>query len=269
MTITDPAPAAPRSLFWSVALPKEHGGWGLTLEPGVLGLLIAPGAAGFCLAAAAVVAFTARTPVKIVLVDHHRHRWLERTSIAARVAIGELTVLAALAVATVVFADGRFWMPALVAAPLIVAELWFEMRSRGRRLMPELSGAIGVCSVAAMIVLADGRSARLAAGVWLVLAARVATSIPHVRGLIARLHGRPERVATTFVADCVAVTLAAAAVAGDRALVTGAISVIVVVVIQRVTARRPLPRVAVLGIRQMLLGLAVVLATAAGVLAST
>ncbi|MEP6550458.1 MAG: KUP/HAK/KT family potassium transporter, partial [Gemmatimonadales bacterium] len=76
---------------------------------------------------------------------------------------------------------------------------WFEMQSRGRRLLPELSGAIGVCSVAAMIVLADGRSARLALGVWLVLAARVATSIPHVRGLIARLHSRPERAATTFV----------------------------------------------------------------------
>ena len=176
--VTDRAPARPRSTFWSVALPKEHGGWGLTLEPGVLGLLIAPGAAGVCLAAAAMVAFTARTPVKIVLVDRHRDRWLERTNIAARVAIGELIVLAALVVAAVVLANGRFWMPALVAAPLILAELWFEMRSRGRRLVPELAGAIGVCSVAAMIVLADGRSARLAVGVWLVLAARVATSIP-------------------------------------------------------------------------------------------
>jgi len=111
------------------------------------------------------VAFTARTPVRIVLVDRHRDRWLERTQVAVRLAIGELTVLAALVVATVALANGRFWTPALVAAPLILVELWFETRSRGRRLVPELAGAMGVCSVAAMIVLADGRSARLAAGV--------------------------------------------------------------------------------------------------------
>ena len=54
MKVTDRSPAARRSSFWSVAFPKEHGGWGLTLEPGLLGLLIAPGAAGFCLAAAAL-----------------------------------------------------------------------------------------------------------------------------------------------------------------------------------------------------------------------
>jgi len=111
------------------------------------------------------VAFTARTPVRIVLVDRHRDRWLERTQVAVRLAIGELTVLAALVVATVALANGRFWPPALVAAPLILVELGFETRSRGRRLVPELAGAMGVCSVAAMIVLADGRSARLAAGV--------------------------------------------------------------------------------------------------------
>ncbi|WP_426574944.1 hypothetical protein [Aquihabitans sp. McL0605] len=34
--------AAPRSPLRAVALPAEHGGWGLTLEPGLLGLLITP-----------------------------------------------------------------------------------------------------------------------------------------------------------------------------------------------------------------------------------
>ena len=157
----------------------------------------------------------------------------------------------------------------LVAGPLVLCELWFDMRSRSRRLVPELAGAIGVSSVAAMILLADDRSARLAAGVWLVLSARAVTSIPHVRGLIARLHGRPESSATTALADCAAITVAIIAGSLDHALVAGTTAVIAVVAIQRITARRALPRVAVLGIRQMLLGLAVVLATAVGVLAST
>jgi len=174
-----------------------------------------------------------------------------------------------LIVAAVVLANDPFWAPALVAGPLILVELWFEMRSRGRRLAPELAGAVGVCSVAAMIVLADGGSGRLAAGLWLVLAARVATSIPHMRGLIARLHGRTYRDAGTVVSDCVAIAGAVAAVSLDRGLFVGAIAVAAVVVIQRIATRGPLQRATVLGIRQTAMGLGVVVATAAGVLAST
>ena len=269
MTVSDRPPATQRSTLGSVALPKEHGGWGLTLEPGLLALLVAPGTAGVCLASAALVAFTARTPLKVVLVDRHRGRSLARTRLAARVTCGELFVLAALIVAAVVLANDPFWAPALVAGPLVLVELWFGMRSRGRRLVPELAGAVGVCSVAAMIVLADGGSGRLAAGVWLVLAARVVTSIPHVRGLVARLHGRTYRDASTVVSDCAAIAGAVAAVWLDRGLFVGAIAVVAVVVIQRITARRPLPRATVLGIRQTAMGLGVVVATAAGSLAST
>ena len=68
-----------------------------------------------------------------------------------------------------------------------------------------------------MIVLADGDSARLAAGLWLVLAARVVTSIPHVRDQIAQLHGRAVDDRGLLVAgDGAALALAALAVALDR-----------------------------------------------------
>ena len=132
--------AAPRSMIRSVALPTEHGGWGLTLEPGLLGLLIAPSAAGACLAAAALVAFVARTPLKVVLVDRRRARSLARTRLAARVAAAELIILAALVAGALVLAEPWFWLPAIVAAPLILVESWFDVRSRSRRLVPELAG---------------------------------------------------------------------------------------------------------------------------------
>ena len=260
---------AERSTLRSVAVPSEHGGWGLTLEPGLLGLLVAPGAAGVCLAVAAFVAFLARTPLKVVLVDRRRGRWLGRTQIAVVVAVGELAVLSGLIALAFALANGRFWMPALVSGPLVLVQLGFEARSRGRRLIPELAGAVGVCSVAAMIALADGESGRLAAGIWMVLAARAVTSIPHVREMIARLHNRPVRATITLVADGAAITVAAAATLTDRGLVAGALAVAVVVAVQRLTARGPVPRPAVLGMRQMAMGLAVVVATAIGVLAST
>ena len=99
-----------------MALPAEHGGWGLTLEPGILGLLIAPSLGGACLALGAMVAFLARTPLKIVVVDRRRGRVLERTRLAQRVAAGELAVLALLAIGAVLLAEPGFWVPGIVAS---------------------------------------------------------------------------------------------------------------------------------------------------------
>ncbi len=260
-------PAA-RSPWRSVALPAEHGGWGLTLEPGVLGLLVAPSLGGTCIALGAMVAFLARTPLKVVAVDRRRGRVLERTRLARRVATGELAVLAALAAGAVLWSEPGFWVPGIAALPLLAVEGWFDVRSRGRRLVPELAGAVGVCSVAAMVVLAGGGDGRLAAGAWLVLAARAVASIPHVRAQIARLHHRPSQARAATAGEVAAVALAAAAVALDRSLAAGAAAVLVVIALQRLAGGRPVPRPVVLGMRQMAMGCGVVIVTAIGVLAS-
>ncbi|HEY5888400.1 MAG TPA: YwiC-like family protein [Acidimicrobiales bacterium] len=258
--------AASRHPLRGVALPSEHGGWGLTVEPGLLGLLVAPSLAGGCLALAAVVAFLARTPLKLALVDRRRGRELPRTVLARRVAAAELLVLAGLVATAVATAPAPFGWPAVVAAPLVGIESWFDVRSKGRRLAPELAGAIGVCSVTAMIVLADGESSRLAAGLWAVLTARVVASIPHVRDQIARLHGRPVSSIAGLIADGTALVVAALAVALDDRLLAGAVAVLAVVVVQRLTARGEIPPAVVLGMHQLALGFGVVLVTAAGVL---
>jgi hypothetical protein len=263
--VTQPAARSP---LRSVALPAEHGGWGLTLEPGILGLLIAPSLAGWCIALGALVAFLARTPLKVALVDRRRGRMLDRTRLAQRVAAAELAVLALLAAGAVLLGEPGFWVPGIVALPLLAVEGWYEVRSRGRRLVPELAGGVGVCSVAAMVVLAEGLSGRLAAGVWLVLAARVATSIPHVRAQIARLHQRPAPARAASAGDLAAVALAAAAVGLERSLVAGAGAVLVVIALQRRAGSRPVPRAVVVGMRQTAMGFGVVLVTAIGVLAS-
>lgn len=250
----------------SVALPSEHGGWGLTIEPGLLGVLVAPSLAGFCLAFAALVAFLARTPVKLVLVDRRRGRMLPRTRLALRVAAVEVLVLAALVIVVVLTAEGWSWsIPVLVAAPLIAVELWYDMRSRSRRLIPELAGAIGIAGVAASIVLVDGGDGALALGLWSILAARVVSAIPHVRGQIFRLHGRPSSASVTLVADFVAVAGAIGAVALDTALAAGAIAVVALVIAQRVIAAGPARRAPIIGAMQTVFGFAVVLATAIGV----
>ena len=52
-----------RSPLRAVAMPSEHGGWGLTTEPGLLGLLVEPSLAGAALAVAALLLFLVRQPV--------------------------------------------------------------------------------------------------------------------------------------------------------------------------------------------------------------
>lgn len=99
-------PRRTRSVLRSVAVPAEHGGWGLTAEPVVLGLAVAPSVAGLCIGVAAVLAFVARTPLRVVLVDRHRHRDLDRTALARRVLLAEVFVIAALlATATLTSTD--------------------------------------------------------------------------------------------------------------------------------------------------------------------
>jgi hypothetical protein len=212
-----------------------------------------------------MVGFLVRTPLKVVAVDRRRGRTLSRTRLATKVAAVELVVLAALAGGALVLAEPWFWVPGAAALPLLVTEGWFEVRSRGRRLVPELAGAIGVCSVAAMVVLADGGPAFLATGAWLVLAARAATSIPHVRSQIARLHQRPSQARPALAGDLTAMSLAALAVLLDRHLWAGGLAVLIVIAIQRAAAARPVPRPVILGLRQMAMGFGVVLVTAAGV----
>lgn len=267
MSTVDTAAPQQRSALRSVAMPTEHGGWGITVEPGILGLMIAPSLSGLCLALAAVLAFLARTPLKLALVDRRRNRMLARTRLAWQVAIAELTALALLAIAAVALAEPWFWWPGLVAAPLAGIELYYDIRSRGRRMVPELAGAAAVCSVVAMIVLADGGSATIAIGAWLVLVARTATSIPSVRAQIARLHGRGDAARSVLIGDVTALALAAIAVVVDTALSFGAIAVAVVIVVQRILASGANPRPPkITGIFQMVFGFGVVFATAAGVI---
>ena len=255
-----------RNPIRAVAMPSEHGGWGLTIEPGLLGLLVAPSVAGACLAVAALLLFVLRTPLELALVDRRRNRRLARTRLAERVAAVESVLLAALvAVAAVTAHDSRWWMPAVVAGPLVAVQLAYDIRSRRRRLVPELTGAVAIAAVAAAVVIAGDGDPRLAAGLWLILAARATTSIPHVRAQIDRLHGRDWQPGLVLASDSGAVVVAGVAVVLDGRIIVGGVVLVAVVVVQQVRRHRPVAPVKIIGISQMVLGFAVVAASAIGV----
>jgi len=259
-------PPRARASWRAVALPDEHGGWGLTAEPALLGLLVAPSWAGLAIAIGAFLAFVVRTPLKLVLVDRWRHRWLERTRFAVLVATGELVLLVAVAVAAISSAGWDWLAPIALATPLVAVELSFDMRSRGRRLVPELCGAVGIAAVAASVALAGGATTSLAAALWLVLASRAVAAVPFVRVQIRRLrHPSAASTTTSDVAQVVGIAAAAAAAIIDHSVLAGSVGLTALAVAQLVWVRRPPIPAKALGVRQLVLGLAVVGLTAAGV----
>ncbi len=257
-------PAGTKPLARAVALPAEHGGWSLTLEPVVLGLLVAPSAAGWLLGAAAFLGFLARTPLKLALVDRWRKRRLDRTILAERVAAVEIAALGGALVGAAVLGDAALWLPLALAAPLFGVELWFDARSRGRRLVPELAGSVGMGAFAAAIALAGGEARLLAFGLWAVVAARAMAAMPFVRVQLRRAKGQPHSTRHTDAAQAVAVAVAWAGAAVGAVPAAGAIAVTVLAAVHLVAARRAPPPAPVLGAQQVALGLGVVVATALG-----
>ena len=96
------------------------------------------------------------------------------------------------------------------------------------------------------------------------LSARAVGSIPFVRVQIARLRRGGAHIATSDVAQAVAAAVAAAAVAVDRRVAAGMAGLLVFTTVQMVWVRRPLIAAKVLGMRQMVLGIALVAVTATG-----
>jgi len=254
--------AASRPVWRSVAVPAEHGGWALTLEPVLLGLLVAPSAAGALLGLAAFVAFLARTPLKVVLVDRRRGRRLPRTRVATTIAGVELVLVVGLAAAATWSAGWSLWVPLVVALPLVLVQLSFDVRSRGRRLVPELAGTIGMGSVAAAIVVAGGGSGGLAAAAWLVLAARAVATVPAVRDQVRRAKGQPVERRGADLAQLLTVVVAVMAVAAGWWPWPILAAVIALVAVQlAMSARRPVPA-AVIGVQQLVLGLVLIVTSA-------
>jgi hypothetical protein len=261
-----PRAAEARPTWRSVAIPTEHGGWGLTAEPILLGLLLAFSWAGLSIGMAAMLCFLARTPIKLALVDHRRHRELERSALARRIGAAEVVAIAVFGALALVSAGWQWLVPVAVALPLFAVELWFDVRSRGRRLVPELCGAVGMGGVAAAIVVADDASVRIATAAWLILAARSIGAIPFIRTQILRLHRGVVSTRSSDLFQLLAILVAIAAVVVEPDVLLGSVTVLVIVGLHVLWVRRsPVPPAKVLGLRQMALGFALVGITAIGV----
>ena len=195
----------------TIALPAEHGGWGLVFEPIALGLLLAPSVAGLYLALSAVGFFLARHPLTLLVLN--RKRRSPRTALAKRFALLYLAVALASISAAFVFAEHSFALPLLIASPLAVVQLAHDWIGRRRVLVAELSGAAAISSLVAAIALSGGWSSPAAFALWAIIIARAVPAILYVRLMLTRLHGKSSNSAPMLAAH-------AGAVAGVALLTT-------------------------------------------------
>lgn len=187
-----------------VALPVEHGGWGLLFEPIVLGLLLAPSLAGLFLSVAAMGAFLARHPFKLAVADWRRNRRTSRTALAERFAILYF-VMATLGLAVAITSGGgAFLLPLLFAAPIVVVQLFYDSMGRSRALIAELTGAISTGAVATAIAIAGGWPLPMAFGLWAILAARSVPTILYLRARLRLLHRKPASARVVIIVHLLA-----------------------------------------------------------------
>ncbi len=204
--------SAPRRIHLRpIALPVEHGGWGLLFEPIVLGMLLAPSIAGLFLSIAALAVFLARHPFKLAIGDWRRNRRSARTALAARFAILYF-VIATLALALAIKTGGAgFLLPLLFAAPIAFIQLFQDSVGRSRSLTAELAGSISIGAVATAIALAGNWPRPAAFGLWAILAARTVPTILYLRARLRLLRRKPASPLVVIIAHVLVIFIILAA----------------------------------------------------------
>ncbi|MDX6269075.1 MAG: hypothetical protein QOD28_298 [Acidobacteriota bacterium] len=259
--------ASARVRIRTVALPTEHGGWGLMLEPVALGLLVAPSLAGSFLAVATLGAFLARHPFKVLSGDRRRGRRFPRTVVAERFALlYACLALAGLLAATATAVSYQFILPLFLAAPFAAVQLAFDAKGQSRALAPELAGSFGLAAVSTSIALADGWPLPLAFGLWAILASRIVPTILYVRARLQLKHGETPHLSPVYLTHvCALVVVAALALLKVAPLLV--VSAMLVLLLRAAcgfseTAQRASAKQ--IGIRELAYGAMTVLAIAAG-----
>jgi hypothetical protein len=174
-----------------VAIPAEHGGWGVLVEPIVLGIALAPSAAGACIALAALAAFLSRHPLRLWLLDRRKRVRYARTALAERVFAAYALLAVLLLAGAFARAPTAFWPPLAAAAPAAGVALAFDALGRSREALPEAAGALALGATVTAIALAGGAAPGPAWGAWALLALRAVASVLYVRARIRLDRGLP------------------------------------------------------------------------------
>lgn len=241
-----------------IALPTEHGGWSLILEPIALGLWVAPSWAGLLLGVAAFGLFLTRHPLQLAYRDTQRGKRHPRTVWAMRFAAGYGTLALVAGLLAFAVTDHPFWQTLILAIPMVAVQLTYDLQRRGRELIPEVVGAMALSLVAPTIALADNWSLAAAGALWLVLLARIIGTILYVRARLRLERGENPSPVPTHTAHVVGLAVVIALVLmGEVQWLAGvAIGVLLLRALYGLSEwRKPAPRAAIIGVQEVIFGI--------------
>lgn len=267
--VESPARVSQTTVAWkTVALPNEHGGWGMLAEPLLVGLAVAPSPAGACLLLASLAAFLARHPLKLALSDRRRGARYPRTAAAERFALGYAVAAAATAVGAYALAGPGPFVPLLAVAPLAAVQAVFDARLQGRKLAAELCGATALAALAPAVMRAGGWDWKPALAAGALLAIKGMTSVLYVRTRLRLDRGQDPAVWPAFSAHVAGVGAAAALTwtAAAPWTAVAATALLLARALYGLSDKRRPTRPQVLGFQELGLGIAFAVALAAGYL---
>jgi hypothetical protein len=192
-----------------IALPAEHGGWGIVLEPAILGLAVVPSGAGIPIGLAALLAFLARQPLKLAANDLRKKKIYPRTrpALAFAAAYGGGALL--MITAAVALAGSSILLPFLFAAPFALVQLHYDARNESRSSVAEIAGCVAMGSVASSIAIAGGWQFVPAMVLWLLMLCRSIPAVLYVRSRLRMERGKAAGRFTALASHLLAVVAAA------------------------------------------------------------
>jgi hypothetical protein len=266
LTVGQPPHFASPIRLRPIALPVEHGGWSLLLEPIALGLLLAPSPANVLLSACAIALFLARHPYKLAVNDWRKNRQGQRATLAGRFALLYLFVALVTAGFTIRLGGLAFLLPFVFAAPIVLIQLALDSLGRSRSLAAELAGSIATGSLATAMSIGGGWPRASAFALWLIVAARAVPTILYLRTRLRLMRGKPASRSGPLIAHLTAllaiVTLSGFALAPRLAVVAMLVLLIRAGLGLYRSGNETTPRR--LGIAELVLGVMTVFAVAMG-----
>lgn len=210
-TALPPAAAKRRPAFkmTSIALPNEHGSWGILFEPLVVGIAVAPSLASPFVALLYIGAFLSRQPLKWYLADLKAKRERPQTSAARMFAFIYLSIAAVGFFGALAFAGVVPLLPLIITAPLGAITLWFDVSGKSRRVAPEMAGVVTLASSAAVSGLAGGWTVAASVALSLVMILRLIPSMLYIRERLKLEKGKPNSFAVPVALHIFAVAAVA------------------------------------------------------------
>ncbi|HTH51599.1 MAG TPA: YwiC-like family protein [Pyrinomonadaceae bacterium] len=210
--MTIPTAAKPRPSFKlkSIALPTEHGSWGILFEPLVLGIAVAPSLASPFIALLYIGAFLSRQPLKWYVADLKAKRTRPQSIAAKKLALAFLAIAAIGLVGTIATAGVYALLPLMITVPLGAITLWYDVSGKSRNVAPEMAGVVTLASSAAVCGLAAGWGPAASIALTVIITLRLIPSMLYIRERLKLEKGKPSSFATPIALHIAALMIVAA-----------------------------------------------------------